>query len=318
MEDSLVSIIITLYNKSSYIEEAILSVSQQTYKNWELIIVDDCSTDWSFEIAKKFCSNLWIEDKCIFVKNEKNSWVGKTFENWLKISKGEWIAMCDWDDILMKNKIEENLKFCEKNNLDFCYWWYVRIDENNNVISNSKIYNIVQTVWRIIEKFGKTRKRLILPWAIWSSIFFKKERNWLDFPDDIYQDLWMETYYNQLWYKIGEMNKNLYFYRMCRWAITDYNSIIDRYLKLLTVRVRMEDYIIKEKIWDIKRVSWLKVSDQFILKYIKDFKESSKKINFVQKIWKYNKWLKNIFKIKSLWLIYKLILIAEMTIIFLK
>ena len=45
MEDSLVSIIITLYNKSSYIEEAILSVSQQTYKNWELIIVDDCSTD---------------------------------------------------------------------------------------------------------------------------------------------------------------------------------------------------------------------------------------------------------------------------------
>ncbi len=318
MKDPLVSIILTLYNKSSYIEEAILSVSQQTYKNWELIIVDDSSTDWSFEIAKKFCSNLEIEDKCVFLKNEKNLWVGKTFEKWLKISKGEWIAMCDWDDILMKNKIEENLKFCEENHLDFCYWWYVRIDENNNVISNSKIYNIVQTVWRIIEKFGKQRKRIILPWAIWSSIFFKKKSDCLDFPNDIYQDFRMETYYNQLWCKIWEMNKNLYFYRMCRWAITDYNNIIDRYLKILTVRVRMEDYIMKEKIWDTKRVRWLKESDQFILQYIKEFKETSKNIKILHKFWKYNKWLKKILKIKSLWFIYKLILIAELSIIFSK
>ena len=212
IETNLISIVLTLYNKAPYIEETIFSIYKQTYTNWELIIVDDCSSDWSFEIAKSFCNKLWITDKCKFIQNEKNLRVAKTFERWLKEAKWDWVSMCDWDDILMKDKLKVNLSYCIKNNIDFCHSDLTTIDDNNNIINTSRVN---QAHFNINEK---KYNKLIYRWnATWSSIFFSKKiwsslkKDW--FPDSFAQDRRVLVYSSIKHYSIWFIKKSLIYYR---------------------------------------------------------------------------------------------------------
>ena len=116
----LVSIIMPSYNTGKYIEDSIKSVLDQTYKNWELIIVDDCSTDDTEKSIKKY-----LKDKRIkFYKNEKNSGAAISRNKALKIAKGRWIAFLDSDDLWDKHKLELQISFMEKNNVAFSYTDY--------------------------------------------------------------------------------------------------------------------------------------------------------------------------------------------------
>ena len=87
MENGLVSVIMPSWNTGKFIAESIQSVINQTYKNWELIIVDDCSTDNTDEIVGKF-TDIRIK----YLKNEKNSGAALTRNRALREAKGEWIA----------------------------------------------------------------------------------------------------------------------------------------------------------------------------------------------------------------------------------
>ena len=215
----LISIVLTLYNKAPYIEETLFSIYKQTYTNRELIIVDDCSTDGSFEIAKSFCKKIWITEKCKFIQNEKNLRVAKTFERGLREAKGDWISMCDGDDILMKNKLEENLKFCRENHVDFCHSDMITIDENNNFLSSSAMKTFAINVYN-----HEVSNLISHCCATGSSIFFsgtlghnlKKDGV---FPT-MYQDWWCVLYASLQWYKIWYINKALAYYRRCLSCIT--------------------------------------------------------------------------------------------------
>ena len=250
IKSDLISIILTLYNKAPYIEETIFSIYKQTYTNWELIIVDDCSTDWSFEIAKSFCEKLWIMNKCKFIKNEKNLRVAKTFERWLKEAKWDWISMCDWDDILMKNKLEENLSFCTKNNIDFCHGDMVVIDENSNITNISRI-NSSST-----NPKNKTYKKLIYYWnATWSSIFFSKKigdglkKDW--FSSFLYQDRWAILYSSIKNYNIEYIKIPLAYYRRCKSCITRDNDYKEKTNKTILS-------IYKENmLWENERLEYI-------------------------------------------------------------
>ena len=94
MENGLVSVIMPSWNTGKFIAESIQSVINQTYKNWELIIVDDCSTDNTDEIVGKF-----IDIRIKYLKNEKNSGAALTRNRALREAKGEWIAFLDSDDL---------------------------------------------------------------------------------------------------------------------------------------------------------------------------------------------------------------------------
>ena len=219
--NDLISIVLTLYNKAPYIEETIFSIYKQTYTNRELIIVDDCSNDWSFEIAKSFCEKLWITNKCIFIQNEKNLWVAKTFERWLKEAKWDWISMCDWDDILMKNKLEENLSYCKKNKIDFFYSDLSTIDSNNNILHSSYFES------KHVNLKYNSYKDYVLRWranAIWSSIFFSNhiwnELKKIWFPNDIYQDRRTLLYVSIKGYNIWYTTQSLVYYRRYEWSIS--------------------------------------------------------------------------------------------------
>lgn len=106
MENGLVSVIMPSWNTGKFIAESIQSVINQTYKNWELIIVDDCSTDNTDEIVGKF-TDIRIK----YLKNEKNSGAALTRNRALREAKGEWIAFLDSDDLWKPEKLEHQLKF---------------------------------------------------------------------------------------------------------------------------------------------------------------------------------------------------------------
>lgn len=108
--EPLVSIITPVYNSEEYLEETILSVINQTYKNWELLLIDDYSTDNSYKIIEKYLTDERIK----YLRNERNSGPAITRNVGLEKSKGEYIAFLDSDDIWAKNKLELQIDYMKK------------------------------------------------------------------------------------------------------------------------------------------------------------------------------------------------------------
>lgn len=118
--NDLVSVIMPSYNTAEYISESIASVQKQTYTDWELIIVDDCSTDNTDEIVKPFLSDKRIK----YIKNEANSGAAVSRNRALREAKGKWIAFLDSDDLWHPEKLEKQIRFMEKNGYKFTYTDY--------------------------------------------------------------------------------------------------------------------------------------------------------------------------------------------------
>ena len=127
MENDLVSIIMPSYNCGHYIEGTIKSVQSQTYQNWEILFVDDCSTDGTEEIVKRF-----KDHRIRFFKNGKNSGAAVSRNKALRAAKGRWIAFLDSDDLWEPTKLEKQVKFMEENNYKFSYTCYSEMDSEGN------------------------------------------------------------------------------------------------------------------------------------------------------------------------------------------
>ena len=114
---SFVSVIMSSYNSINTIEEAIESIINQTYKNLELLIMDDCSEDGSFEKIDYYKNKF--ENIRVF-RNKKNLGLTKSLNLLIENSSGEYIARQDADDLSFKKRIEEQVKEMNKHDLDFC------------------------------------------------------------------------------------------------------------------------------------------------------------------------------------------------------
>ena len=127
MEKFNIDIILPNYNKSNYLEEALNSVLDQTFKNWHMYIIDDNSKDDSWKIIKKFSSLNNVQS----IKLNKN--MGPSFcRNYgMRISKSKYISFIDSDDIWKNSKLEEQINFMEKYNLSFTYTDYTPFFQNN-------------------------------------------------------------------------------------------------------------------------------------------------------------------------------------------
>ena len=115
----IIDIIMPVYNCEKYVKEAIASVKKQTYKSWNLIIVDDCSTDKSYEIIEKEIQD--IKNKVVLIKNEKKQGISKTRNKGIEQTKNKYIAFLDADDIWDYQKLEKQMRFMEENNYNFTY-----------------------------------------------------------------------------------------------------------------------------------------------------------------------------------------------------
>ena len=121
----LVSIITPSYNCGDYIEETIKSVLNQTYTNWEMIIIDDCSKDCTKEVVSKY---IKLDDRIKLFSFEKNYGAAVARTKGIKVSKGRFIAFLDSDDIWTKSKLETQLAFMKKNNYPITCTAYQKID----------------------------------------------------------------------------------------------------------------------------------------------------------------------------------------------
>lgn len=122
----LVSIIMPSYNTGAFIKKTIQSVLNQSYENWELIIVDDCSTDNTDEVVLPFLNDQRIR----YIKNEKNSGAAVSRNRALREAKGKWIAFLDSDDLWLPEKLEKQVLFMKKNGYYFSYTNYEEINED--------------------------------------------------------------------------------------------------------------------------------------------------------------------------------------------
>ncbi len=130
MVDVSVSIIMPTYNCGAYIKESIDSVLAQTFQNWELLIIDDCSTDNTEEIVKRY---LW-EKRVLYYKLEKNSGPATARNIGLEKAKGTYIAFLDSDDLWTEDKLEKQIAFMQKHNAKLSCTAYEKMTEQGELL----------------------------------------------------------------------------------------------------------------------------------------------------------------------------------------
>jgi len=192
MIKGLVSVIMPTYNCGQFIAETIESIQLQTYTNWEMIIVDDCSTDNTKQVVEVYAEkDARIKYHCLDI----NSGAAVARTKAMQIADGEYMAFCDSDDLWMPDKLEKQLEFMNKNNYAFSCTAYEQIDEESN--SNGKMIKTIiktdynrllldcpvgnSTVMYNVEKMGKfevpnIRKRN--DDALWLQMLKKEKYMW--------------------------------------------------------------------------------------------------------------------------------------------
>ena len=228
--NDLVSIVMPSYNTEKYVRETIDSVIAQTYTNWELIIVDDCSTDNSVQVIKSigdFRIKLLI--------NEKNSGAAVSRNKALREARGKWIAFLDSDDLWVNDKLEKQIKFMESNNYVFSYTNYIEINENNEELG------IIVTGPKIITK----RQMFNYCWPGCLSVMYNAEIVGLVQIDDLKKNndyaMWLKVIKKAKCYLL---NETLAKYRIRKGSISNHS-------KLKLIKHHYYLFRISEKKWPI-------------------------------------------------------------------
>jgi len=204
-----ISIIMPVHNAEKLVWETIESILNQTYKDFEFVIVDDCSTDNSYEICQKYTQ----QDKRIkLYKNEKNLWVVKTRNKLLKLvdKKSQYIAIIDSDDVAKPERLAKQIEFLEKN-LDYAVVgsFLEIIDENSKTIWYRKYPISYKDVKKTIcKKSPLAQPAVMIRKSAWNNVWAYNE-NFERVQD---YELWFR-FFNK-WYKLGNLPEYLLKYRI--------------------------------------------------------------------------------------------------------
>lgn len=134
--DPLVSVVMPAYNAERFIEEAINSVISQTMPDWELIVIDDCSTDNTYQIVAKFAE----KDKRIhLLANKENMRVARSRNKGLDVCHGEYVALLDSDDYYKPEMLQKMVERAEETKADIIYCSYELVDEQGEKVCNDFI-----------------------------------------------------------------------------------------------------------------------------------------------------------------------------------
>ncbi len=199
-----ISVIMPVYNTEKYVWKAIESVLNQSFKDFEFIIIDDCSSDWSYQVCKEYADK---DDRIRLFRNEKNSKIVYTLNKAIRLSKWEYIARMDSDDTIDLKRLEKQYNYL--------------IDNSNIDILSSNLY-FINKDWKQIWKreYSKNIEKTILNESpiCHACSMIKKEvfnKSWLynekfNLAEDY--DLWLRFY--SKWFKIWVLDEYLYFYRI--------------------------------------------------------------------------------------------------------
>lgn len=197
----LVSIVVPVYNAGKYIEKTIQMVKEQTYTEWELILVDDCSKDDSVQKIQPFLS-----EKIRLIQKEKNEGAAEARNTGISHMQGRYLAFLDADDIWKKDKLEKELAFMKENDCAFCFTAYEFGDEEAR--GTGKIVHVPHTL-----TFKQALPRTII---FTTTVLFdttKIERELLRMPNVPSEDTAMWWQILKAGYTAYGLNENLAIYR---------------------------------------------------------------------------------------------------------
>ena len=256
----LISVVMPVYNGGVYLKEAIESILNQTYKNFEFIIIDDGSTDNSLSIIKEYAFN----DNRIIVVDRENRGLITTLNEGIDLAKGKYIARMDADDISLPTRFEKQFKYMEQNNLDICGGDFIIIDEKGKEIKHSVV--------------PKSFKEIVLtlgfnvPFAH-PSVFIKKSflikhkikygGSGKKFAEDL--DMWLTMFNHGAIF--GNVNDKILLYRIVPTSLSRINSkMINKEIEIqFNNFVNKQHNVYKQCIYDIVEVKSLTKEQQILL-----------------------------------------------------
>jgi len=215
----LVSIIIPYFKKKKYIADTINSILNQTYKNFEIIIVYDDPEKKDLEYIKKLIST---DNRVKLIVNEKNLGAGISRNIGIDISAGTFIAFIDADDMWERTKLEEQIKFMESQNINFCHTTYKIINEKNQFLSSRKARNFFN-INDLAKSCDIGLSTVLLKREILGSNKFPNLKTKEDFV------LWLKLISNSI--KIYGLDKELTRWRKARNSLSSssFQKIVDAY-----------------------------------------------------------------------------------------
>lgn len=149
----LVSIVVPMHNATDFIDETIHSVLGQTYKNWELILVDDASSDNTLEVVKQFAN-----EKIRVISCKRNGGAAKARNRGVAAARGRYVCFLDADDLWQPSKLERQIEFMKETGAAFSYASYVFADASGR--PNGKVVRVPSTI---------TYKQALKNTTIWTS-----------------------------------------------------------------------------------------------------------------------------------------------------
>tara|TARA_B100000073_G_C23740277_1_gene573518 strand:- start:3362 stop:4048 length:687 start_codon:yes stop_codon:yes gene_type:complete len=202
VKEPLVSVIISAFNAENTIEKSVESISDQSYKNLEILVSDDCSTDNTYEMLMKMNSK---DERIVVIKNQKNLGLTKSLNNLLNLARGEYIARHDADDISKKIRIERQLNYLLEKNFDAVCCLAKIIGEERIIPNISKFVN-PKFVMKIKNPF--IHGTLLIKREIIQSVGNYDERFLFSQDYKLFKDLFAQGY------KIKNLKEVLYFLNM--------------------------------------------------------------------------------------------------------
>lgn len=221
----LVTIITPLYNAERFITETILSIQNQTYENWEALVIDDYSTDLSSQVIEKLRR---ADSRIHLIKNDVNKGASQCRNQGTEAAKEDYIAFLDADDLWHEEKLEKQLRFMQANNCDVSFTSYVHIDEHSKPMhkrikalaslsykkqhSNNYIGNLTGMYKAIrLGKISAPNMRKRQDWAVWLEAIKRSKKPALGIQEDLaYYRIHRDSMSGN---KLGLVSHNFSFYQ---------------------------------------------------------------------------------------------------------
>ena len=231
----LVSVVVPTYNAGRYVGEAIESVLRQTYKNFELIVIDDGSTDNTEEVVKRY-------GKQVRYIKQKNSGIAEARNRGIHAARGELISFLDADDVFLKHKLERQVRYMSDHpDCAMVYGNYSMMDEDGTLIHEDMFAHMGVSC-----RSGMVLKELLLRCFIWTCTVVVKEEVFqkLGFFDSKFvsgqdYDMWMRI---AAAYKTGCVSEPLSVYRQNPNSITHKKAAARKPAEILVVEKAFERF----------------------------------------------------------------------------
>ncbi len=250
MESGLVSVITPTYNSAKYLGEAIASVQRQSYRHWEMIIVDDCSTDCTKEVVGRY---MQTDSRIRYCRLERNAGAAAARTAAMELADGEYMAFLDSDDLWAADKLKLQIGFMKRHHVPFTCTSYEHMDEGGQPLNR---------VIRAVPRTGYNRLLLDCPVGNSTVMYHVKKMGKFQVPDIRKRNddaLWLQMLKKEKY--IYGIQKVLARYRVRRhslsnnkWTVVKYHWILYRKIEKLGV-IRSIFHILfwcVIKIWRLK------------------------------------------------------------------